>query len=399
MPSYIGIGFSKNPDDLTAAQEAVEEARRQLGAGRVDLALVYHTVHYNPREFLPYIYTSLDKTRLAGTSTAALVLSHGIEEQGIAVLALRSDLIKFEVAHISHLHYQDIFTAGKQLASDCVTEFGARFRKLLIFYVNGLNPYMPQLIEGLKEQLGHAFPIYGAGSSDALMFKKTYQLYQDKYLTDGVVGLVLGGTLEAGISVKHGWLPLGKPRTIDAVSEGERHIIHQIDGKKATALYEEYFGEEAATLGHNRLGLLNTRYPLGLAGDGRNDYIIRNIIGTLDDGSIVCQDKVDKGARVHIMLGGKESCLLATQAAANEAKTQLSRKKPELILVFESLLRYKLLKRSLGEELSVIKNTFGESVPIFGMFSMNEIFTPRHFIQEKARTDIQNGCIMIAAIL
>ena len=398
MPSYIGIGFSKNLDSLEAAKEAVEESRHQLGEGRIDLAIVYHTIHYQPKDFLSYLHTALDKTRLVGSSTAALILSRGVEDRGIAVLTVRSDRIKFEIGHVGHLHYQDIFTAGKQMAAECVTEFGAQFRKFLIFYANGLNPYLPQLIDGLKDQMGQAFPIYGAGSSDAFTFKKTNQIYNDQPLTDGAVGIILGGTMQTGISIKHGWLPLGKPRTVTAITEGERHVINTIDRKDAVSLYREFFGPEADDLGLYRLGLLNVRYPLGLFDEGRQEYILRNVTNTLDDGSIVCQDKVAKDVRAHIMLGGKESCLRATQEAATEVKKQLSQKKPEFILVFESMMRYRLLRRALKEELAIIKKTFGDDAPVFGMFSTNEVFTPRYFVQENVPTGIHNGCMLMMAI-
>jgi len=398
MPCDLGIGFSRETDSMTAAQQAVKQAKKKIGEGPIDLVLVLHTPQYVPKEFLSYLCDSVDRTRIIGCSTTALILSEGMEQRGIAVMALRSDNIRFEIGHMSHLHFQNIVEAGQKMAADCITGFGTQFRKMFLYFVNGMNPSLPALIQGFKDQLGPAFPIYGAGSSDDLSFKKSYQIYQDKCFSDGATGVILGGSPRSGISIKHGFHPLGKPRTIDAVDEKDNHIIRTIDGKPAVHLFSEYFEHEAASLANYRLGMLNVRYPLGIIPPDEKEYLIRNVTNILDDGSIVCQDNIVAGSRVHLMLGGKESCLEATKEAAMEVKAQLTGKEPEFILVFESLLRYQLLKRTLKEELAIIKKVLGEQVPLFGMFSMNEIHTPRRYFQETATTSIQNGAVMLLAI-
>jgi len=397
MPTAIGIGFSRDPDGLTAAQIAVKEAKRQIDEGAIDIALVYHTAHYHPKDFLNFLYESVDQTRLVGSSTTALILPHGIEDKGIGVMLLRSDHVKFEVGHMPHLHFQDIFEAGQKMASESITSYGAQFRKFCLFFVNGLNPFIPTFIRGLKDQLGEAFPIYGLGSSDDLLFKRTYQLYQNKYYTDGAVGLIIGGNMHFAISQKHGWKPLGKPRIIDSVRDNN-HVIEKIDRQPAQNLLSHFFGEQAQRINDYRLGQINVRYPLGVTEPPEGQYLIRNITNTLDDGSIVCQDNVDAKSQVHVMLGSQHTCLKATAEALGEIKIQLAGKKPALIFIFESLMRYQLLQRSRNKEITLIKKALGDAVPIFGMFCTNEIFTPRFHVQEQAPTLVQNGSIIIAVI-
>jgi len=397
MSTSIGIGFSRDADGLTAAQIAVKEAKKQIGEGSIDLAIVYHTAHYHPKDFLNFLYESVDQTRLIGSSTTAIILPHGIEDKGVAVMLIQSAYIKFEIGHMPHLHFQDIFEAGKTMASESITGYGAHFRKFCLLFINGLNPFIPTFIKGLKDQLGPTFPIYGMGSSDDLLFKKTYQLYQNAYHTDGAVGLLIGGNTHFAVSQKHGWKPLGKPRTIDAVRDNN-HVIEKIDRQPAKDLLTRFFDEEAQRINDYRLGQINVRYPLGITGPEKGQYLIRNVTNTLDDGSIVCQDNVDEKSQVHIMLGSQLSCLKATAEALGEIKLQLAGKKPRLVFIFESLMRYQLLQRSLDKEITLIRKALGDTVPIFGMFCMNEIFTPRFHIQTEAPTYVQNGSIMIAVV-
>ena len=96
MSTYIGIGFSRDPDAAKAAQDAADQAKQNLHASSIDIAIVLNTSHYNPADFLPIIYNQLKKTRLIGSSTAAILLGERIEERGIAILLLYSDDIRFE---------------------------------------------------------------------------------------------------------------------------------------------------------------------------------------------------------------------------------------------------------------------------------------------------------------
>ncbi len=49
-------------------------------------------------------------------------------------------------------------------------------------------------------------------------------------------------------------------------------------------------------------------YPLGLYLEESRQYLLRNIIDILEDGSIVCHEGIPQGAEVHLMISNKESC-------------------------------------------------------------------------------------------
>lgn len=393
MPIKTGIGFSNNPDNVLAAKEAAETARKQLGQDRIDMALVFNTAHYAPEVFLPAAHDALKKTKLIGSSTAGIILPEGVATRGIAILALFSDTVRFECAAKGHLDLQDISLTGKALAKDCMTDFGQQHRKLFLFFADGLLNNVSGVIDGVKDQLGDNFLVVGGGSSDNFRFLKTYQYYNDTTISPGIAGMLLGGRINVAMSCRHGWRPLGKPRLIDRV---DGHIIKIIGGQPATRLYEDFFLKDAGTMAQNPLGPINIRYPLGTRIGHTAEYLLRNVFSTLDDGSVICQDKLDQDSAVHIMITNGESCIQAAQRAAREVKDQIKNRTPALILVFESAARHKLLGRNAPRELQAIRDVLGPA-PLLGMHTYGEIFT-YPWGKNISRTLLQNDSIIIMAL-
>jgi ribosomal protein S5 len=52
VSTYIGIGFSKDPDTVKAAQEAAQQAKNNLHSSNIDLAIVLNTCPLQSSEVL-----------------------------------------------------------------------------------------------------------------------------------------------------------------------------------------------------------------------------------------------------------------------------------------------------------------------------------------------------------
>lgn len=394
MATFIGIGFSQNPNALLAAREVVAQAKTQIDQLSIDLAIVFNTVHYNSFEIVSSLREVLEETQVIGCSTAGIILSEFIATRGVAILAIRSDEMKFGVGSVNNVTAPDTRQAGSRLARNTIADFGSHQRKAFIFFTDGLLKNSAPIIKGLQEVFGTFFPMIGAGSSDDFHFKKTFQYCQGEVMTTGAAGLLIGGHLNLGIGSQHGWKPLGRPRSINQI---DGHIIKTIDGKKASSIYEEYFGKEMEDLRAKQLGQMAVLYPLGIYLEQDNEYLLRNAIDILNDGSIVCQGEVPKGSEVHIMLGNKDSCKQAAVNAALEVRESLKGKTPQVILIFESLARNKLLGRGAFQEIRLIKEILGRETPLLGMYSYGEI-APFHSLQYIKKTHLQNASIVILAI-
>ena len=336
----------------------------------------------------------LQPNKIVGSSTAGIIVTDKVSPQGVAVLAINSEDIHFTTTVLPDIAGKDMRTMGFQMARNLSIEHKNPGRQILTVFSDGGLTNGASFTFGAKEVLGNTTPVVGAISSDNFAFKKTAQFYQQQILSNSAVGILMGGPISIAIGSKHGWKPLGKPRTIDKV---EGCVIKTIDGKPAAMLYENYFGEDAKSLKESRLGAMAILYPMGIYLEEERYYLLRNAIDILDDGSIVCQGEVPEGSEMHLMIGSKDSCKQAAMDAALEVREGLSGRQAKLILIIESMTRYKLLGRTAIQEIQIIKDVLGYTTPMIGMYSAGEI-APFQSIDQSKNTHLQNESIVIIAI-
>ena len=371
MATFLSIGFDKSIDGQKAAQIVANTVKTQLNPHPINLAVILSSIHYDPQEFLPIIAETLATQEIIGYPCAGMILNHGIETRGLALLAISSDEIRFGISSSAIIDETDARAAGVSLAKNSFADLGSFSRGAFLLFINGLIKNNSSLLKGLQEIFGNIFPVLGAINHEGFHLKESFQIYRRKIINQqNSLGLMIGGHVNIALAARHGWKPLGKPRFI---SKTEGNIIKLIDNVYAYKIYEEYLGKEIKKLYTNSLQQPSILYPLGIKIADNQEYLLRNAIDILADGSILCQGDVPEGAEVHIMIGNKDFCKKAALEACHEVKKQLSGKKPKLIFVIESLTRLKLLGRLAGEEIQLIKSVFGNDVPIFGLYSQGEI--------------------------
>ncbi|MFT5387146.1 MAG: hypothetical protein ACI9F2_000070 [Lysobacterales bacterium] len=394
MPSGIGIGFGHHLDTKRATQEAIESAVESSQSKTPKLALLITTVHYNPNTIIDTVKNLLPNTQIIGCSSAGIILPNSIKTRGIAILFLDIPEMSFGISAIENLKTQNLQNAGSELAQKSLQELKAQGRQVFLFFIDGHLENNSHFIKGVQNIFGNIFPVVGAGTSDDFHFNNTFQFYQNKVLRHAAVGLILGGQINVSIASRHGWRPLGKPRTI---TESYSNIIKKINDKPAVTLYEEYLGKESDDIRSKHLSKIALLYPLGLYIEGSQEYLLRNAVDILSDGSIVCQGDVPQGSTVHVMIGNKESCAQAAFEAACEAKKDLLGKEAKLIIVIESMARLKLLGRQAFKEIQEIKTVFGKDTPIIGFYANGEI-CPFQTTDQFKKPLLQNESITVLAI-
>ncbi|MFA5088891.1 MAG: FIST N-terminal domain-containing protein [Candidatus Omnitrophota bacterium] len=394
MATHVGIGFSQKFNSAEAVSEAASQAKALTKQPKVDLVIVFHTIHYNPAEFLPILRQIFKESKILGSSTAGLITSNFTAMHGMLIVAVCSDDTHFAVDAIECPGFRNMREAGSTLAKSIIKDYGQHRRQAFLYFTDGLLNDHSQVLEGLRDVLGNIFPIAGAGSSDDFHFQRTYQLCEDRILSQAIAGLLLGGHLTISLGSRHGWKPLGKPRFVD---QAEGNIIKSIDGKPAASIYTEYFGKEAESLLSTQLGQIAILYPLGFYIPGENEHLLRTVINIRNDGSIICQDQIPEHSEVHLMITNKEACIQAAAEAALEAQNGLLGKEAKLIIIFESLTRQKLLGRNAFQEIKALKGILGHATPIAGMYSYGEIY-PSKATGETGKIHLRNENITIIAI-
>ncbi|MBU1726010.1 MAG: FIST C-terminal domain-containing protein [Candidatus Omnitrophica bacterium] len=393
MPLHVGIGLSTDNDPQKAARECIRQARENLNFTSFNLAVVFSTLDYAHPTVFKTIGSLLENVPILGASSLAIISSQGIFKRGIVILLLAfSEDIHLSTACSQDIRSRPIRETGRQLADRLLSGLKNVPRDFGIFFADGLIPDSSSLLAGIQERLGRSFPLAGALASDNLAFKKTYLYFNGQVLSDSVCGMLWGGKINFGLGIKHGWKPLGKPHS---VTKSSANIVYEIDGEPAVKFYEEYLGNEPSRL-KSELRHISILYPLGIHLKGEEEYLLRNILFINEDGSLVFQGDVPQGCVVRLMIGTKESCLMAAGKAAGEANRGLKGNPAKFALVFNSVSRNILLGRQSVLELETVKEKLGENTPIIGLYTYGEQ-APLKSIGYHGNTYFHNQTITILA--
>ncbi len=393
MPTHIAIGASQAADPQEAAYQACLAAKNSLNSAQTDLVLLFTGENCARDEVLNVIHTILRPKRLTGACAGAIIAPDGILKNGLVLLAVNSDEISFGLAAVNTPASADLRQAGFELGRKLTGDLKSAGRQAGIIFTDGISQNNSLLVHGIQEVLGFGFPLLGAVSSDDFKFKNMCSFYQKQRLANATVGLLIGGA-HVAVGSRHGFKPLGKPRFI---TKAEGHVLRAIDDKPAVVLYEEFLGNEAQDLKKNVFASHVLLYPLGIYLEDERQYLLKNAVDILDDGSIVCQGEVPEGAEVHLMIGNRDSCVQSAIDAAQEVKDGLAGKQPKFVLVIESLARHRILGRRSWLEIQAVKDVLGYTTPLIGMYAFGEI-SPFGSLDNVKNTHMHNETILIVAI-
>ena len=393
MATHIGIGFSQNHDPLLAFKEAAIEAKQKNGQASNNLVLIFHTAEYLFEGASDIVEKLLQPAYSLSVLTPGIILPRSVETRGVGVLAITSDEINFSVGAKEELSFFPLQENGLRLSQELSSPFPAGQRQALCLFLGSLQVNSSPLLHGLHEGLGRAFPIFGGVSCDSQLTRSTVSVNR-KFLNDAAVGVLIGGKLSFAMSIRHGWLPLGRPRIVTQ-SDGNR--IQRIDNQPAITIYEDYFHEELAKIEPGKLGDIGLLYPLGLNTDTPRQYLLRHVISVQPDGSFLCQGDVPAGSRIHLMIGDRDSCRKVVHEAATEIREKLQGRTPRIVFIFQSIARRKLFGRASTQEIELIKEILGLTSNVFGMYTYGEV-APFSTGISSPGANIHSAGITIAAI-
>ncbi len=391
---HIGIGFSKTGDSFSAAKEAALLAKIQLKQEKASLALIFFSIHYSGEEILRGAKEVLPETKIIGCSTAGIILSSGLENQGVALLLIFSEELNLGLGLAEDIVAKGERLKGQALAKSALESLGAHKKSVFMMLSDGLIANGSELARGVQDVLGNSFPFIGGASSDDFNFKQTFQLFQNRVLTNSAVGILFGGEINFGLGTKHGWSPLGKPR-VATLAEG--NILREIDGAPAIKIYEEYFGKDIEELYKIKLATMAILYPLGVYVAGEKEYLLRNAIDVTRDGALICHGEIPQGAEIRLMMGNKDACLAASKEAAQEVIGNMKGKIPKVAIVFNSISRQKILGKLANKEIEIVKSALGGKTPVIGFYTYGED-APLKALHYFGQTYFHNETIAILGI-
>ncbi len=390
----VGVGVSIAKDYIEAAKEALFRAKKYITKDKIDFAIVFSTVEFAHPLFLKTISRLLGPTTIVGSSSLAVMSNQGFLKHGLVVMLISlSEKIYFNAALVEKISTKSINKAGEELAEKLLSGAKDIHRKLSVIFCDGLIKNTADLILGLQDKFGKSFPLVGASTADNPVFQKNYLYLNQEIYNDAACGILLGGNLNFGLGVRHGWKPLGKPRF---VTESFRNTVYKIDSEPAVKIYEEYFARKIPELTKD-LKRIAAFYPIGIYLSGKKEYLLRNLISIRNDGSLVFHGDVPVNSQIRFMIGAKDSILDATRQAASEAKQGMLEKKIDFVLVFDSVFRFMLLGRQVNKELEIIQEEFGRDTPIIGLCTCKE-YAPLKIMEYSESAYSHNQAITILAV-
>lgn len=396
MASWIGIGYASLEENPKAAEEAAIMALKnaQLPDGQtVDLVLLFCSSLYPQSGIVQSVYSTLYPKVLVGCSSAGEIIASGSLKRSVVVLLFSSDRIEVAAGFGESAH-ENPRQAG-QRASFMATQGIKKERHAFLMFPDGLAGNGSDILRGCQEALGTSFPIAGGSAADDYSFKKTFQFFQDKVLTNSVVGVLFGGEVVVGVGIRHGWSPIGKPRK---VTKAYLNRVDELDGNPAANLYAEYFGSAAEELKQESLAWLTLAYPLGMSVPGEEEYLLRNVLHVDPaTGALIYSADIPEQSHVRLMMSSRETILSAARRAATQALNGLNGKKPLFALVFNSVARKKLLRLQAKEEVLTIYQALGNNIPLIGFYSYGEQ-APLGAAMHRGQSHFHNESVVVVTV-
>ncbi len=367
----VGIGVSTNADDNRAGAEAAGDAIKELGKP-ADVIMVFAAPKFKHQKVLDGITKITKSTPMAGGTTAGEISPQGLTVNSVVVCALRSKDITFSVGIGKNISKSEV-RAGAQLAKSVLSSVKKKKPSTLIMFPDGLAGDGLHVIKGAQKILGESFEIVGGALGDEGAFKNTYQFYNGTVYQNTVVGLLISGAqLTTATGVRSGWEAVGNRFTC---TKSKGNVVYKFGDKTALEIYKDYLGSER----YKKLPAIGLEYPLGLVDEkaeieGYNYFQIRCPVGINEkDGSVTFAASIPEGKEVTLTYSSRTSIINGSKLAAHQAKKTLGSAKPRLVMMFSCVGRKMVLGRRTNEEINVVREVFGNRVPIVGFYTYGEI--------------------------
>lgn len=371
MRILAGVGSSQNPNPKEAIQEACTQASKELNNNAPSfIMLLASPTTYDQQELLNHLKTLNPSASIIGCSTSGEITSvAGSLDHSIALISIYSDTVKFIPGFGTQIK-ENSRLAGKSLAESVMKNNNGEKPRAMLMLPDGLSGNGADIVRGVLDVFGQDFMVAGGSAGDDFQFKQTYEYYDNKVMTNSVVGIGISGEFSYGIGVRHGWIPIGTPRT---VTKSIGNVLYELDHKPAIQIYEDHFGKGRYKIDKNQpFAKLAITYPLGIPSPNKDGYLIRDPLAITEDGAITVAAEIPEGSEAHIMIGSREEAIDAAEDAAKKALAQVEGKQIKAIFLFNCIARKKLLMTKKQEEIDRIRSVFGQDIPLIGFYTYGE---------------------------
>lgn len=238
--------------------------------------------------------------------------------------------------------------------------------------IDGLHASDPDsMLNEISTSIPKDISIFGGSASEPLLWKNTYQFYDEEVFEDSVVGVVFSGNITIEVGSSHGSQELGG---FHIITKAEGSKIFEIDNKPAIELFTEIYGNDQKEINAvTAAGVcLGTKIKSQSGGDDHLE--LRIPLASYDDGSILMAAAWEEGTNIYVCQRNIELITKRNTEVIKKILKKHNNQKP--ILVFDS----DCLGRSaeqIGSEASKNEvdsalHAFDGFVPWFGAYLYGE---------------------------
>jgi hypothetical protein len=217
--------------------------------------------------------------------------------------------------------------AAAALAADAALDRARRAGEVpALAWVTSTPGTEEEVIRGLEDVFGPNVPVFGGSAADNTVAGEWCVFADGGAHRDAVLVTVLFPSSRVGYAFHSGYEPTDRR---GRVTRAEGRVLHEIDGRPAGMVYDEWSGglvTDALGEGGNVLGLTTLR-PLGrVVGEsgGIPYFRLSHPNHVLADGSIALFTDVDEGDELILMRGTEASIISrAGRVAASAVQAQL----------------------------------------------------------------------------
>jgi hypothetical protein len=365
MPAdrWFGVGSCAG-DQERAGARAVDDA---LIHDDPKLLILFCSQAQDLRQLLRQIRERAGDVPLIGCTTAGEIATAGPSDAGVVVAALGGSGFAVRTAVASEAS-GNLREAGARVARS-LPDRADLPHKVLLLLSDGLAGDQQEVVRGAHGVLGAAVPLVGGCAGDDLKMSRTFQLCDDRVLSDSVVAAGIASNAPLGIGVRHGWRRVGEPMLVTS-STGNR--VYTLDDRPALDAYLRHLGV-SEPVDQEGLARLALTHPLGLSHLNGEDMARFIGGGNFAQRSLSCIAEVPQGALVWVMEGHAKSVLAATDAACGDSLAALGGRPPLGMIAFDCIARRAVLgERGIRSEITRLA-VMASSAPVAGFYTYGEI--------------------------
>jgi hypothetical protein len=384
MQRWMNAGSSDLKDAGAAGRQAAERA---LEGRNPKLVIVFCSDSYNLEQLSRGVRALSGEAPLIGCSTAGEISISGPTDAGVVVIGLGGDGFSVAVESFEGAS-SNLRAAGAHVAGS-LTELSDKPHKILMLLTDGLAGDQQEIVRGAYEVSGASIPLVGGCAGDDLKMQGTFQLFGDRILKDSVVGAAIGSDGPFGVGVHHGWTKVGDPMLVTKSADNR---VYTLDDRPALDRYLDKLGApEDARTDPAAFTQFALTHPLGLMRRSGEPQVRFVAEADFNDRSLGCIAEVPQGGMAWFMEGDSTSVLEATEAACDEALSNLT-DDPIGMIAFDCIAR----KGVLGDE--GIKVEIDKIAELAGGASVAGFYTYGEIARTKGINGFHNQTLVVLAV-